>query len=107
MCACMQFLNYRDLLLQSQGDGPHAFLNGGSGPMSMMPHGYMPFVGSGLGPEVGPDMLGKMEAPSWDANGRMGLTDMQDKSQVSRLLPPMAEKSSNAVAPCGVALTTR
>ncbi|KAF4532392.1 hypothetical protein B566_EDAN003844 [Ephemera danica] len=64
-------------------EGPHTFHNGGTGaPLSLMQHGFMPFVGSGLGPEVGPDMLGKMEAPSWDANAaRMGLADIPDKSQ--------------------------
>jgi hypothetical protein len=50
----------------------------------MQQHGFMPFVGSGLGPEVGPDMLGKMEAPSWDPSAaRIGLADLPDKSQVS------------------------
>lgn len=52
-----------------------------------MQHGFMPFVGGGLGPDVGPDMLSKMEAPSWDATAaRMGLADMPDKSQVSHIV---------------------
>ena len=41
--------------------------------MSLLPHGYMPFVGSGLGTDVGPDMLAKMEAPSWDANAAVSI----------------------------------
>jgi hypothetical protein len=54
--------------------------------MNMLQHAgvYMPFVGAGLGPDMGPDMnLSKLEAPSWEPNPRMGLTELPDKSQVS------------------------
>jgi hypothetical protein len=73
---------------QNQPDGSHSFLNGGAPTMNMLQHAgvYMPFVGAGLGPEMGQDMnLGKHEAPSWDPNTRMGLTELPDKSQVSLL----------------------
>jgi hypothetical protein len=73
---------------QNQPDGSHSFLNGGAPTMNMLQHAgvYMPFVGAGLGPEMGQDMnLGKHEAPSWDPNTRMGLTELPDKSQVSWL----------------------
>jgi len=56
--------------------------------MNMLQHAgvYMPFVGAGLGPDMGPDMnLSKHEAPSWDPTSRMGLTELPDKSQVSHL----------------------
>ncbi|XP_059471305.1 ankyrin repeat domain-containing protein 17 isoform X2 [Neocloeon triangulifer] len=75
-------LDELDNAYHNQPDGSHSFLNGAAPAMNMMQHGmYMPFVGAGLGPDMGPDMIGKLEAPSWDPTARMGLTELPDKPQ--------------------------
>ncbi|XP_065353147.1 ankyrin repeat domain-containing protein 17 isoform X5 [Cloeon dipterum] len=63
-------------------DGSHGYMNGGAPTINMMQHGgmYMPPYMQGFA-DMGPDVIGKIEGPSWDQAARTGMTDLPDKSQ--------------------------